>query len=249
MSQYQKYPEIRIRWIERYTPTERWLHWGHTATFFMLIVTGFPLYAGFMSPMAQGEAGQYLRLWHRIAAVFFMMVPLIYIVFHPRRFAQSLRDVSFGKDDLLWFKGAIPYYLLGRHTAMPPQGKWNTGEKLNVLITGAGTFLFTITGLIMWFGKGAVAPDLFRAMVITHDLTMIVSVNMFIVHFYLATAHPLMWGALVSMRFGVASEEYVKEHHGRWYEQHYGNGAGSARADGNGHDAEPVAAGIMSRNR
>lgn len=229
MAHYHTYPEIKIRWIERYTGTERWLHWGHTLTFFMLIVTGFPLFAGFMAPLAQGEAGQYLRLWHRIAAVFFMLVPVIYIVFHPRRFVQALRDVSFGKDDLLWFKGAIPYYLFGKHAAMPPQGKWNTGEKLNVLITGGATFMFIFTGLIMWFGKGIFPPEIFMAMVITHSLTMIVSVNMFIIHFYLATAHPLLWGALVSMRFGVASEEYVKQHHGRWYDEHYGGMKPGAR--------------------
>lgn len=221
MSHFTRYPEIRIRWIERYSGVERWLHWGHTATFFMLIVTGFPLYAGFMAPLAQGEAGQYLRLWHRIAAVLFMLVPVVYVIAHPVRLFQHLRELSLGRDDLAWFKNAIPYYLLGSHAAMPPQGRWNTGEKINVFVSVAGTLLFSLTGLIMWFGKGTLAPDLFRAAVITHDLTMIVSVNMFIVHFYLATMHPLMWGAMVSMRFGVASEEFVKEHHGKWYNKHH----------------------------
>lgn len=223
MAHYQRYPEIRIRWIERYSTMERWLHWGHTTTFFMLIVTGFPLYAGFMSPLMQGESGQYLRLWHRIAAIFFMAVPIVYILAEPRRFLQGARDVSFGRVDWGWFKGAIPYYLLGKHVAMPPQGKWNTGEKINVVVMVLGTLLFSVTGLMMWFGKGVLPPEVFMSAVITHDLTMIVSVNMFIVHFYLATAHPLMWGALVSMRFGVASEEYVKEHHEDWYRQHYGD--------------------------
>jgi formate dehydrogenase subunit gamma len=218
---YRRYPEIRIRWIERYTTTERWLHWGHTVTFFVLVATGLPLFSGFMFPMAQGESGQFLRLLHRVAAVFFMMVPLIYIMVHPRRFVESLRNIGFGIDDLRWFKAAVPYYLFGRHGDMPPQGRWNTGEKINVFVSGAGTFVFSITGLVMWFGKGVVPVEFFQANVIAHNVAMIVSVLMFIVHFYIATMHPLMWGALVSMRFGVASEEFVRQHHAKWYKEHF----------------------------
>jgi len=57
---------------------------------------------------------------------------------------------------------------------------------------------------------------LFRWMVILHDLAMIASVCMFLVHLYLAVAHPLMWAGMVSMRFGVTSAAYAAEHHARW---------------------------------
>jgi len=50
-------------------------------------------------------------------------------------------------------------------------------------------FLFVVTGLTMWFGKGIVSINLFHLMVLVHDLTMIVSVCMLIVHLYLALAH------------------------------------------------------------
>ena len=46
---------------------------------------------------------------------------------------------------------------------------------------------------------------------------MILTLNMFIVHFYLAVMHPLMWQSLISMRFGVVSESYAREHHGIWF--------------------------------
>ncbi len=46
---------------------------------------------------------------------------------------------------------------------------------------------------------------------------MIAAVCMFIVHLYLALAHPLMWAALVSMRFGYTSASYAAEHHAKWY--------------------------------
>jgi cytochrome b subunit of formate dehydrogenase len=69
----------------------------------------------------------------------------------------------------------------------------------------------------MWFGKGIVPPTLFPWMGIFHDLAMIVSVCMLLVHLFLAVAHPLMWAGLVSMRFGVTSADYAAEHHANWY--------------------------------
>jgi cytochrome b subunit of formate dehydrogenase len=62
-----------------------------------------------------------------------------------------------------------------------------------------------------------VPVGLFRLMVVLHDLTMIAAVGMSLVHLYLAVAHPLMWAALVSMRFGYTSASYAAEHHSKWY--------------------------------
>ena len=48
-------------------------------------------------------------------------------------------------------------------------------------------------------------------------MAFIVTVTMFLIHFYLAVVHPLMWQSLVSMRFGSVSESYAREHHAAWY--------------------------------
>jgi len=208
---------IRIRWIPRYSALERYLHWGHTATFILLTITGMVLFFPFLAPLARGEAGQFIRLVHRISAVIFAAVPISYIIFQPRRLLMTLKELRFGRDDIGWLKNAIPYYLLGKHVDMPPQGRWNTGEKMNAVILVGGTLLFVLTGALMWFGKGVLPVGVFRAAVILHDLTMFATVNMFIIHFYLAVAHPLMWQSLVSMRYGVISESYAREHHAKWY--------------------------------
>lgn len=208
---------ITIQWIPKYTLMERIVHWVHTATFVPLAITGMILYFPFLQPLAQGAAGETFRLIHRISAIFFGLVPIIYAIIQPRRFLLNLREFLPEKEDIGWLKGALPYYLFGRHEAMPPQGRFNAGEKLNGLVMIIAWVVFGITGLIMWFGKGVVSPVVFRWAVLFHDLAMIASVCMFIVHFYLAVAHPLMWAALVSMRFGVTSAEYAAEHHARWF--------------------------------
>jgi formate dehydrogenase subunit gamma len=114
-------------------------------------------------------------------------------------------------------QNAFSYYLLGRHTAMPPQGRFNTGEKMNGVIMCVTWVVLGVTGLLMWFGKGVISPELFHWMVLIHDVAMIGAVAMFLVHLYLAVAHPLMWAGLVSMRFGVTSASYDAEHHAKWY--------------------------------
>jgi formate dehydrogenase subunit gamma len=209
---------ISIRWIPKYTTLERVLHWVHTASFIPLALTGFILYASWLMPLTQGAAGESLRLIHRIAAVFFGGVPIAYTILAPRRMMMNLKEfLTFSKYDLLWLKGAFPYYVLGKHEDMPPQPRFNTGERMTAVVMIAGTIVFGITGLSMWFLRGIMPVWLYQAMVIVHDLMFIATFAMFIVHFYLAVVHPMMWQSLVSMRYGVISESYARAHHTMWY--------------------------------
>jgi len=175
------------------------------------------LYLDFLKPLAQGEAGEWMRFVHRLAAILFIGEPVIYGILQPRRLWMHIKEFGFERDDIGWMKNAFGYYVLGRHTDMPPQGRFNTGEKINGVVQILTWVLFVGTGLVMWLGKGLVPADIFRLMVILHDLTMIAAVCMLIVHLYLALAHPLMWAALVSMRFGYTSASYAAEHHAKWY--------------------------------
>lgn len=209
---------MHIRWIPKYTFLERLGHWVHAATYLPLAFTGFLIFAPFLKGLAQGDWGEALRVTHRIFAIAFGIMPVLYVILQPRRFLMNVREnFTFGREDIGWVKAAIPYYLLGRHVEMPPQPRFNTGERLNAAAIMVGTALFGITGFTMWFGKGTIPPWLFQTAVVVHDLTLVATLIMFIVHFYLAVAHPLMWQSLVSMRYGVVSESYAREHHAIWY--------------------------------
>jgi formate dehydrogenase subunit gamma len=209
---------VSIQWVPRYDGVERFLHWIYAPAFFVLAVTGMVILLPVFRPLAQGEAGQFIRLVHRIFAVPAIAVPILYLILRPRRLFKTLGDVlGLGRSDVGWFKAAIPYYLGGRHGVMPPQPRFNTGEKMNAFVSALALILLAITGLIMWFGKGSVSPSVFQTAVIIHDLAMAVTVTMFLIHLYLATAHPLMWQSLTGIRFGGVSESYAREHHATWY--------------------------------
>jgi formate dehydrogenase subunit gamma len=209
---------IHIRWIPKYTFLERLGHWVHATTYVPLAVTGFMIFAPGFKGLTQGEVGVNLRVAHRVLAIALGIMPVMYAILQPRRLLMNVKEnFKFDRDDIGWLKAAVPYYLLGRHVEMPPQPRFNTGERLNAATIMVGTVLFGATGLVMWFGRGIVPPWMFQGAVIIHDLTFVATVCMFIIHLFLAVAHPLMWQGLVSMRFGVISESYAREHHAKWY--------------------------------
>jgi formate dehydrogenase subunit gamma len=204
-----------------FNTTQRFVHWLHTAAFALLMITGAILYIPWLShSVGLGAGGYTVRLFHRIGGIAFMLVPIIYIVSDPKEWLASMKRIfTWSKDDLGWLKAAPAYYFLGDEEAMPSQDKFNTGQKLfylTVVICMAG---FIMTGLIMWFGKGAVPAGLFRWSVFVHDLCTIAYGAFFLVHFVLSVMHPLMKGAINGMLFGWMPEEYVKHHHAKYYEE------------------------------
>jgi formate dehydrogenase subunit gamma len=200
---------------------QRFVHWLHTAAFAVLMVTGVVLYVPwFGNSIATGTGGQAVRLIHRFGAIAFMLVPVCYLLFDPSGlFAAMKRVFTWGKEDLGWLRAAPAYYFQGDEEAMPPQDKYNTGQKLFYLVVVVCMVGFIVTGLIMWFGAGVVSAWVFQWSVFIHDLCTIAYAAFFLVHFALSVMHPLMKGALNGMLFGWMPREYVKRHHAKYYEE------------------------------
>jgi formate dehydrogenase subunit gamma len=206
-------------WV--FNTTQRFAHWLHTTAFALLLTTGAILYIPvFGNSLGRDVSGYMVRLIHRIGSIAFMLVPILYIVSDPKAFLADMKRIfTWGLSDFGWLAGAPGYYFLGDEEAMPPQDKFNTGQKLFYLTVAICMVGFILTGLIMWFGKGLVPAGLFRWSVFVHDLCTIVYAAFFMVHFYLSVMHPMMKGAINGMLFGWMPEEYVKRHHAKYYEE------------------------------
>lgn len=207
--------------ILMFNTTQRLAHWLHTAAFILLMITGAVIYIPWLSQsVGLGAGGHTVRFLHRVGAIAFMLVPVIYIVLSPRKWAVSMKRIfTWGKDDLGWLKAAPAYYFLGDEETMPPQDKFNTGQKLFYLVVTVCMVGFIVTGLIMWFGKGAVPAWMFQWSVFLHDLCTVAYGAFFLLHFVLSVMHPLMKGALNGMLFGWMPEDYVKHHHAKYYQE------------------------------
>ena len=204
-----------------FNTTQRFVHWLHTAAFTLLLITGAILYIPLLgNSLGRDVSGYMVRLIHRIGAIAFMLVPVLYIASDPKAFLADMKRVfTWGVSDFGWLVAAPGYYFLGNEEAMPPQDKFNTGQKLFYLTVVICIVGFIVTGLIMWFLKGIVPVGIFQWSVFVHDLCTIAYAAFFLVHFVLSVMHPLMKGAINGMLFGWMPEEYVKRHHAKYYEE------------------------------
>lgn len=206
------------REVLAFSGTERIVHWMHTAVFFLLLFTGMVLYVPAFSAFAIGPAGLAARMLHRLGAIAYLVTPLIYIIFDPWGLINSLREIfTWGLEDLGWLRASVAYYFFGEERAMPPQRRFNTGQKLFYDIVVITALFLGVTGMIMWFDKGTAPTVVSQWSVILHDIAAIAITAMFLVHFMLSTIHPLMEGALGSIVWGWMPMEYVQSHHRRWY--------------------------------
>jgi len=202
--------------VERYAPSARWFHWLIAAVFFELALSGLLL---FMPWLSAGLVGTVIRLIHRIGAVILIAAPIIFTLLNQRRGWYFVKEAFiWGKADLTWVEAAPGYYFGGDPRMMPPQGYINTGMKLYRLAILFGGAIFVVTGAIMWFFKGIVTPEVVQWCLLLHDITFIVAICMFFLHFQLGVFHPRMDESLLSMVDGRVSGVYAKSHHGIWYD-------------------------------
>lgn len=205
------------RVVERFKKRTIYLHWIHTAAFLVLLVTGAIL---FLPGIGGPAAGGLTRLIHRIAVVFFVAIPVIYSVFNSRAALHFVKEtLTWGKADMGWLKAAPFYYFGIADEKMPPQEHVNTGQKMWQFIVLGTSVLFFVSGLIMWFFKGAVPASLFQWCVIAHDVAFLVAFLMLLVHIYTGSIHFRMTESLRSMWDGRISKKYAKSHYGKWYDR------------------------------
>lgn len=211
--------------LVRFSPVERAFHLLYLIAFVTLSVTGAALYFAPLGPYATGDAGALGRLIHRIAAVVLVAGPVLYVLFDGRNFAASVRRIlHWDREDWTWVRTARRFYWTGDRRGIPPQGKYDTGQKLNALIQIVCFLAFVTTGAMLWFWSAAVSPGVFRAAVIVHDVAFVAAFGFFLLHVYLALFHPYTRQHINSMVDGTIDAASARRLYPRWYEE-VGGGA------------------------
>lgn len=206
-----------IKTVKRFNKGFILAHWLNAAAFLMLYVTGLPLYTDFFDWLyvVFGEP-ENARLVHRISAVCFMLPIPLMIIFDFAGFKNWMKNLfSWKKHDLVYFK-EFPKEFFGRKSNMPKQDFFNAGEKLNswvMIITG---IMLIGSGLIMWM------PDKFSKTLVTwaypiHNIGLGLAAAVVIAHIFMSVY--LFRASLRGMTKGDVDVEYVKDHHGRWYDE------------------------------
>ena len=200
------------RKVLRYRIGPRINHAILASSFLVLLITGVVL---LWTPLAGFAAGGNSRLLHRVGAVFFMAVPILYLLVDRPAAKELLWDsFHYDKDDLAWAKGAWRYFL-GHTKDMPPQGRLNAGQKLHHAAVVIMSALVVASGLVLWFAKGQLGADGLALAAIVHDLSMLVLTILLIGHLYFT----FVYKALPGMTTGYIPEEEARLEHSKWVEE------------------------------
>ena len=192
------------RYVQRFSRTERAVHWVHASAFFVLLGSGLVLYL----PSLAAEVGRrpLVKDVHVLTALAWAVALLAVVALGDRRgLRATARELDvFDADDRRW--------LAGRPA---PQGRFNAGQKLNAALTAAFASLFAVSGALLWLGERDTRFR-FDSTIVLHDVLTYVSVALLAGHLYLAVIHPTTRHALRGITVGSVREDWAREHHAKW---------------------------------
>ena len=190
--------------VERFSRTERAVHWVHAAAFFVLLGTGLVLYVPRLSE-AVGRRPLLKDLHVYTAVAWVIALALIYVFGDRAGLHATARELDlFDEDDRLWLR---------RYPR--PQGRFNAGQKVNSALTAAFAVLFAVSGSLLWLGERDTTFR-FASTLLVHDGLMFISLVLVIGHLYLALIYPATRHSLRGITTGSVRYEWARRHHPKW---------------------------------
>jgi len=191
-------------YIERFSPTERAVHWVHATAFLVLLATGLALYVPALS-VAVGRRPLLKDIHVYTAVAWIGALVLVVVLGDRRRLRATVRELeTFDADDMLWLR---------RYPR--PQGRFNAGQKVNAALTAAFAVLFAVSGSLLWLGERD-HRFRFASTILLHDWLTLISLFLLVGHLYLALIYPATRHALRGMTVGTVRRDWAERHHPKW---------------------------------
>lgn len=198
--------------VVRYNHKERVCHWVNGVSYLFCMLTGLAFYSPYLywlSVVGGGPASS--RFLHPWVGVFFFVAMLW---MHALWKLQMLA----APEDKAW-KDGIKNYIENRDELVPPQGRFNAGQKLFYWVMYYAAIVLLITGVIMWFPEliAGKAHWLLTIIIPIHSAAALITIGAFIIHVYMGIL--LVPGGFKGILYGRVSEEWAAHHHRLWYEK------------------------------
>jgi formate dehydrogenase subunit gamma len=203
-------PHIAPDALQRYTFHERAMHWLNAATYTYCVATGMAFYTPHLFWLAVIlGGGPTSRFWHPILGVcFFVAVVWMHVVWR--------RDMEITESDKR-FLSRTEYYATNREELVPPQEKYNGGQKLYYWLMYYGSMLLLASGLFLWFPEyiSFSLAWVRHLMIVLHEIAALITIGGFIIHVYMSIF--LVPGSMTAMTQGFVSRAWARTHHRLWY--------------------------------
>jgi len=208
--------------IERYTFPERLCHWVTGAFYSYCLATGIALYTPhlFWIAVVLG-GGPASRFWHPILGVSFAAAAL-----WMHRIWR--KDMGFSAADRDWLNKAGDY-ATNHDEAVPPQDRFNAGQKVFYWVMFYGAWLLLLSGVVMWFPEYVPRGMawLRGLAILVHESAALLTIGAFIVHVYMGVF--MVPGSVEAIVNGEVSANWGRSHHRLWFERVAGKGTAAPR--------------------
>lgn len=208
----------RTNVVYRFNLAERIAHWNHALTFIVLFITGLALVVRGITVMLDREMLITFGQIHRVAGALFTVVTIPVLMVGARKVAGEWVRSSFRLDqDDRTFLVKFARDFFGLEVELPPQGRFNAGEKINSILQILGWPIMVITGWMLVF-KDRLPAGVGQWTVAIHSATALVLGCAVIGHIYLAAIHPHSRPGLSGMISGWVPAWWAKGHYRKWYD-------------------------------
>jgi formate dehydrogenase subunit gamma len=196
---------------DRFDLTERLLHWGFAIPFLLTMATGLGLYFPELAKLAGNR--ELVRDLHRFTGLATVLLPLLIVAFGDRgRIRRDARDIDlWSADDRRWFRAWV-WRKFGGRDSLPPQGRFNAGQKFNAVLTAGCVLWLAVTGLVIFPG---IHPPFWLVSNSRnlHNLAWIVLTPAVVGHVYLAAVYPPTRTGLSGIITGRVPLAWLRRHH------------------------------------
>jgi formate dehydrogenase subunit gamma len=198
--------------ILRYSLSERIHHWLGFFFYLYCLVTGLAFWSPYMYWLATlVGGGPTARFWHPWFGLGFAGSMLW-------MYKMWWRDMRTTEADRRW-KREIKHYIENDDQNLPPEGRFNYGQKIYFWLMFYGVIFLLISGIGLWFVEDIPwSLHWLRYLAVTvHVVAALATIGGFIIHVYMSTA--MVRGGFSSIIRGEVSTLWAKTHHRLWYEQ------------------------------
>jgi formate dehydrogenase subunit gamma len=204
--------EVPSDQIMRYTWVERLCHWTTAATYLYCAVGGLALFSPYTFWMVfLLGGGPTARFWHPfvgfgfVAAIFWMN-------------AMWAADFKMIPEDKEWNR-KIKYYITNQDEKLPPQARFDSGQKVFFWTMLSMSILLPLSGIVMWFPE--LMPRSFHwilpLVVFVHEGAALLTFGLVIIHAYMGTV--IVPGSWRAITVGYVSRGWGMLHHPLWYKK------------------------------
>ena len=205
--------------ILRFHTADKVFHGVNAITWFALLFTGAAAYFCDLSDATINN----LMIWHIAIAVVYTFNLIGFLVFAPHRFAALLNALlTWDMDTIKWFRnfGGYPRRFFGipfGPVKVPPQGRYNGGQKMSYLIFIFMMYALAVTGWLLFYFAPAIPKNAFWWMYMFHVWGSIICSLMVVgAHIPLALLSWEHFKGIWGLGEGTISYEAAEHHSPKW---------------------------------